>query len=82
VATATSSDATLHCLSASKNFGKEEIEFRIELAGPGVMLATEPRQYHAVVNLTASFAIATNFVLPDEELIPYELVVCPRDGLY
>lgn len=45
------------------------------------MMVTEPRQYHAVINLTASLAIATNFILPGEEAIPNRLVVCEQDGL-
>lgn len=60
----------------------EGIEFDIIFAGPGDMVVTQPRQYHAVINRTASFAIATNFVLPDEDPIPERLPVCHLDGFY
>ncbi|KAH7016073.1 uncharacterized protein B0I36DRAFT_377781 [Microdochium trichocladiopsis] len=58
------------------------IEFDIICSGPGDMVLTQPRQYHAVINRTASFAIATNFVLPNEDPIPKTLSLCPDDGLY
>ena len=61
---------------------EEKIEFDIICSGPGEMVLTQPRQYHAVINFTASFAIATNFVLPDENPIPNRLSVCNQDGLY
>lgn len=46
------------------------------------MVLTQPRQYHAVINRTASFAIATNFVLPNEDPILKRLSLCHLDGLY
>lgn len=60
----------------------ENIEFDVFCSGPGEMVLTQPRQYHAVINRTASFAIATNFVLPNEEPIPKGLSLCHLDGLY
>jgi hypothetical protein len=60
----------------------EKIEFDIVCSGPGEMVLTQPRQYHAVINWTASFAVATNFVLPGEDPIPRRLSVCHLDGLY
>lgn len=48
----------------------ENIEFDIICSGPGEMVLTQPRQYHAVINRTASLAIATNFVLPNEDPFP------------
>jgi hypothetical protein len=60
----------------------EKIEFDIICSGPGEMVLTQPRQYHAVINWTASFAVATNFVLPGEDPIPRRLSVCHLDGLY
>ncbi len=59
----------------------ENIEFDIICSGPGEMVLAQPRQYHAVINRTASFAIATNFVLPNEDPIPKTLSLCPDDGL-
>lgn len=61
---------------------KEGIDFDLLCARPGIMVVTKPRQYHAVINLTTSFAIATNFILPGEEAIPLDLLVCKQDGLY
>lgn len=60
----------------------ENIQFDIICSGPGEMVVTQPRQYHAVINRTASFAIATNFVLPNEDPIPKRLSLCSDDGLY
>ncbi|KAK4151071.1 hypothetical protein C8A00DRAFT_17489, partial [Chaetomidium leptoderma] len=60
----------------------ENIEFDVICSGPGEMVLTQPRQYHAVINRTASFAIATNFVLPNEDPIPKRLSLCHLDGLY
>jgi len=60
----------------------ENIEFDIICSGPGEMVLTQPRQYHAVINRTASFAIATNFVMPNEDPIPKRLSLCHLDGLY
>lgn len=60
----------------------ENIKFDIIYSGPGEMVVTQPRQYHAVINRTASFAIATNFVLPNDIPIPERLPVCDLDGLY
>lgn len=60
----------------------ENIDFDIICAGPGEMVLTQPRQYHAVINFTDTVAIATNFVLPGENPIPETLSVCPEDGFY
>lgn len=71
--------ALLFSLERLRNEG---IDFEVVIAGPGVMVVTRPRQYHCVVNLTACLAIAINFVLHYQEIIPRGLVVCPRHGLY
>ncbi|KAH9903865.1 hypothetical protein F4778DRAFT_102487 [Xylariomycetidae sp. FL2044] len=60
----------------------EKIKFDILVAGPGDMVITAPGQYHAVINLTNCFAIATNFLLPGEPAIPATLAVCQNCGLY
>ncbi|KAL2133654.1 hypothetical protein VTI74DRAFT_1969 [Chaetomium olivicolor] len=60
----------------------ERIRFKIICSGPGEMVVTEPRQYHAVVNATTSFAVATNFTFPNEDPIPTKLSLCYQDGLY
>ncbi|KAF6793378.1 lysine -specific demethylase 4c-like protein [Colletotrichum sojae] len=61
---------------------EEGIDFVIHCAGPGDMVITKPGQYHAVVNYTACFAIAINFLLPGETVIPSNLHVCEQCGLY
>lgn len=60
----------------------EGIRFETVCAGPGDMITTSPRQYHLVVNLTASFAVATNYILPGEQPIPPRTRVCPGCGLF
>ena len=71
-----------HCnlLIMPARLRKESIKFEPICAGPGDMVLTKPRQYHAVINLSASFAIATNFVLPGENAFPTKLFVCSDDG--
>jgi hypothetical protein len=61
---------------------EESIEFDIVVARPGDLIATYPRQYHAVLNPTRSCAVGTNFLPPSKEAIPAGLVVCLKDGLY
>ncbi|KAK3360767.1 hypothetical protein B0T25DRAFT_447357, partial [Lasiosphaeria hispida] len=56
----------------------ESIQFKLICAGPGEMVITEPRQYYAVINLTASLAISTNFVFLGEEALPATLAQCEK----
>lgn len=60
----------------------EKIAFSVVHSGPGDLVLTRPRQYHAVINRTASFAIATNFALGDEDPIPERLLVCTEDAFF
>ncbi|KUI63585.1 Lysine-specific demethylase 4 [Cytospora mali] len=71
-----------HCnvLISPARLQAEGIGFDIQCAGPGQMVITAPRQYHAVVNLTACFAIAINFLLPGEQVRHWPL--CEDCGLY
>lgn len=61
---------------------KEGINFQIKCAGPGDMIVTSPGQYHAVVNFCDCFAVAINFLLPGEEVIPGSIPVCKQCGLF
>ncbi|KAK3345115.1 hypothetical protein B0H65DRAFT_425497, partial [Neurospora tetraspora] len=72
----------LNIMVSPKRLLEEGIKFDIIRAGPGDLVITRPRQYHAVINQTPSLAIATNFTLPSEEAIPRGWIVCPEDGLY
>ncbi|KAK3345662.1 hypothetical protein B0H65DRAFT_407739, partial [Neurospora tetraspora] len=72
----------LNIMVSPKRLLEEEIKFDIIRAGPGDLVITRPRQYHAVINQTPSLAIATNFTLLSEEAIPRGWVVCPEDGFY
>ncbi|KAK4171467.1 hypothetical protein QBC36DRAFT_339907 [Triangularia setosa] len=60
----------------------EDIHFSVIHSGPGDLVLTQPRQYHAVINRTASFAIATNFTLAHEDPVPKKLWVCSDDAFY
>lgn len=61
---------------------KAKIGFSVVVAGPGTLVTTYPGQYHAVLNLTESFAIASNFLLPGPEpIIPPQLMTCSECGL-
>ena len=46
------------------------------------MVVTAPRQYHAVVNMTACFAVAINFLPTNESIFPKSVRVCRDCGLY
>ncbi|KAK1773051.1 hypothetical protein QBC45DRAFT_428579, partial [Copromyces sp. CBS 386.78] len=72
----------LNVMVSPKRLRQEGIKFDIIRAGPGDLVITRPRQYHAVLNQTPSLAIATNYTLLGEQAIPPGWVVCPRDGLY
>ena len=61
---------------------KEGIEFDIHIAGPNQMVVTQPRQYHAVVNITKNMAMSINFADPNESVIPPGQCICPKCGLY
>ncbi|KJK74039.1 hypothetical protein H634G_10663 [Metarhizium anisopliae BRIP 53293] len=72
-----------HCclLFAPSSLRDRGIEFDIRCTGPGDLLVTKPRQYHAVINFTNSYAISTNFLPPGEDAIPPGLRVCSECGL-
>ncbi|KAK3947911.1 hypothetical protein QBC32DRAFT_269937 [Pseudoneurospora amorphoporcata] len=72
----------LNIMVSPKRLLEEGIRFDIIRAGPGDLVITRPRQYHAVINQTPSLAIATNFTLLSEEAIPRGWLVCPEDGFY
>ncbi|KAK3946808.1 JmjC domain, hydroxylase-domain-containing protein [Pseudoneurospora amorphoporcata] len=72
----------LNIMVSPKKLLEKGIKFDIICAGPGDLVITRPRQYHAVLNYTPSLAIATNYTLPNEQPIPPGCGVCPRDGLY
>ncbi|KIW25500.1 uncharacterized protein PV07_08666 [Cladophialophora immunda] len=61
-----------------------DIEFDIHIAGPGDLVFTRPRQYHAVINVTPCVAIAVNFLPLGQPFLRKDLllVVCPKCGLY
>ncbi|KAH8678529.1 hypothetical protein BX600DRAFT_452159 [Xylariales sp. PMI_506] len=69
-------------LISPQRLTEEGIEFDTELAGPGCMIVTETDQLHYVINLTHSFAIAINFLLPGETILPDTVWVCKKCGLY
>lgn len=73
-----------HCniLIAPSRLREEGIDFDIHCSGPGDMIITKPRQYHAVVNFLSCFARSINFLLPGEEPLPEKLLVCKDCGLY
>lgn len=61
---------------------KEGIKPDIRCTGPGEMFITQPGQYHAVVNFSASFSRSINALLPDEPLFPKQVTVCEDCGLF
>lgn len=67
---------------AQEDLKAAKVRFEILIAGPGDMVVTYPRQYHLVINLTTSFAIATNFLLPGEVPIHPRTKLCPCCGFY
>ncbi|OAQ60195.1 transcription factor [Pochonia chlamydosporia 170] len=68
-------------LFAPSELRNQNIDFEILCTKAGDLVITEPRQYHAVINFTNSYAISTNFLLRNEEPLPLELRHCPRCGL-
>ena len=68
-------------LFAPSSLRHHGIEFDIHCTGPGDLMVTRPRQYHAVINYSDSYAISTNFLPAGEAAIPSELRVCPECGL-
>jgi hypothetical protein len=68
-------------LFAPSELRSQDIEFDIHCAKPGDLIITKPGQYHAVVNFTDCYAIATNFLLHNEKPFPLSLQVCSRCGL-
>lgn len=71
----------LNLLVSPQKLKEMDIRFDLVLAGPGDMVITTPGQYHAVLNLTACFAIAINFALPQDPTLSPSLV-CSDCGLY
>lgn len=68
-------------LFAPSELRDQSIDFDIYFTKPGDLIITAPGQYHAVINFTDSYAISTNFLLPDEAHLPLELRVCSDCGL-
>lgn len=63
---------------------KVGIRFRVLGQGPGEMVVTAPRQYHAVLNYTTCVAVSVNFLLEGEHPFGGErevLAACPQCGL-
>lgn len=71
----------LNVLFTPERLCAEGIAFDMIRAGPGDLVFTAPGQYHAVLNSTACFAIAINFVLPDEQALG-PTAVCSECGLF
>lgn len=71
----------LNILISPATLLEKDIRFRLILAGPGDMVVTKRRQYHAVLNLTACFAISINFALSTDPVLEIT-TVCPCCGLY
>ncbi|RTE74924.1 hypothetical protein BHE90_010610 [Fusarium euwallaceae] len=65
-----------------KRLTKEQIGHSVLVTGPKQMIVTRPGQYHLVINYCSSFAISTNFLLPDEPLFPETISTCRDCGLY
>lgn len=59
----------------------EGVTFDQFCTGPGDLIITGPRQYHAVLNLTTCFAIAINFTLPGELARMFGMSLCQQAGL-
>ncbi|KAK3946862.1 hypothetical protein QBC32DRAFT_356312 [Pseudoneurospora amorphoporcata] len=70
------------CILAPSLLVSLGINFDIVWTGPGDLIVTEPRQYHAVINFTDSLAISTNFIYEDDVPIRPNWLVCPKDGLF
>ncbi|KAK3351890.1 hypothetical protein B0H65DRAFT_459399 [Neurospora tetraspora] len=70
------------CILAPSLLVSLGINFDIVCTGPGDLIVTEPRQYHAVINFTDSLAVSTNFVYEDDIPIRPNWLVCPKDGLF
>lgn len=71
----------LNLLISPEELTEMDIGFDLILAGPGDMVVTSQGQYHAVINLTACFAISINFALPGDPVLQ-PTIVCSHCGLY
>lgn len=71
----------LQVLILPETLAQHDIKYKLIVAGPGDLVLTAPRQYHAVLNLTACLALSINFALPSEAVIG-PTVVCQDCGLY
>ncbi|KLU92418.1 hypothetical protein MAPG_11364 [Magnaporthiopsis poae ATCC 64411] len=70
-------------LLSPKQLREEGIDFELVVAGPGDMVVTAPRQYHQVINMTSSLAVAINIQLPGRPIFPKRtLRVCQDCGVY
>ncbi|KAL7894362.1 hypothetical protein HDV63DRAFT_412940 [Trichoderma sp. SZMC 28014] len=56
--------------------------FNLICAGPGDLIVTSPDQYHYVVSMTTSLAIAVNFLFPGEIIAREKTTLCEDCGLY
>ncbi|EJT68169.1 hypothetical protein GGTG_14254 [Gaeumannomyces tritici R3-111a-1] len=66
-----------------KELRRAGINFDLVVAGPGDAVVTARGQYHEVVNMTSSLAVAINFQLPSEPIFPGSTWrVCQECGLY
>lgn len=58
------------------------IRFDLICAGPGDLIVTSPDQYHYVVSMTTSLAIAVNFLFSGEIIARKKTILCEDCGLY
>lgn len=71
----------LNLIIAPSRLRAEGIDHKLICAGPGDLIVTQPGVYHACINYSACFARSINFLLPEEPLLPSDLVVCDDCGL-
>lgn len=71
----------LQVLIPPEMLAQHGIQYDLVVAGPGDLVLTAPRQYHAVLNLTACLAISVNFTLPTEPVLG-PTTVCKDCGLF
>lgn len=69
-------------LIAPSQLRQHGIDFQVVCAGQNDLVLTRPGEYHYVINYTSSVAISTNFLLPGAQLLPEEVLVCEKCGLF
>ncbi|EXJ53695.1 uncharacterized protein A1O5_13051 [Cladophialophora psammophila CBS 110553] len=69
-------------LIGPQSLKSQGIGFDLLCAGPGQLVVTQKGQYHAVINMTDSFALSVNFLLPNEPLFPENIEFCALCGLH